>query len=160
MLNFTTPTNSPPFSPTSSADTFLLFPIRMSSESSTPGTSWITLSPDKLSMLINKAVSEALADQETKKYHSSFPELLELKSLPAVWLAALDIRKSFVPKPPYFNSNKKEFLGWWWQLALHLRGYQQTPNNMQKIMIALLLMKGGSAKQFANMFMDIHNLET
>ena len=30
---------------------------------------------------------------------------------------------------------------------------------MQKIMIALLLMKGRSAEQFANMFVDSHNLE-
>ena len=30
---------------------------------------------------------------------------------------------------------------------------------MQKIMIALSLMKGGSAKRFTNMFMDSHNLE-
>ena len=30
---------------------------------------------------------------------------------------------------------------------------------MQKIMIALSLMKGRSAKRFANMFMDTHDLE-
>ena len=30
---------------------------------------------------------------------------------------------------------------------------------MQKIMIALLLMKGRLAEQFANMFVDIHNFE-
>ena len=79
---------------------------------------------------------------------------------PAVWLSAPDIRKSFVPKPLYFDSNKKEFLSWWRQLTLHLGRYQQTPNNMQKIMIALSLIKGGLAEQFANMFVDSHNLKT
>ena len=31
---------------------------------------------------------------------------------------------------------------------------------MQKIMIALSLMKGGLAKQFTNMFVDTHDLKT
>ena len=110
-------------------------------------------------MLINKAVSDALIAQEAKRYTATFPKLPKLKSLPAVQLTTLDIGKSFIPKPPYFNSNKKEFLGWWRQLPLYLGGYQQTLNDMQKIMIALSLMKGRSAKRFANMFVDSHNLK-
>ena len=156
MSNFMILMNSSPFSPISSANTFLPSPIRISSKPS----GQITLFTDKLTNLVNKAISKALTIQETKKYNSSFPELPKLKSPPIVWLAAPDIRKSFVLKPSYFNGNKKEFLGWWWQLALHLEGYQQTPNDMQKIMIALSLMKGRSAKQFTIMFMDVHNLET
>ena len=123
------------------------------------GSGQVTLSPGELTALINKAVSEALAAQEAKRYTAAFPELPKLKSSPAVRSFALDIGKSFVPKPPYFDGNKKEFLGWWRQLALHLGGYQQTPSDMQKIMIALSLMKGRSAKRFANMFVDSHNLE-
>ena len=153
-----TPTNSSPPSPTSSTDTFPPSPKRMSGKSPS-GSSQVTLSPGELTMLINKAVSEALAAQEAKKYTAAFPELPKLKSPPAVRSSAPDIGKSFVPKLPYFDGNKKEFLGWWRQLALHLGGYQQTPSDMQKIMIALSLMKGGSAKQFANMFVDSHNLE-
>ena len=97
-------------------------------------------------MLINKAVSEALAVQEAKRYTAAFPELPKLKSPPTVRSSTLDIGKSFVPKLPYFDSNKKEFLGWWRQLALHLGDYQQTPSDMQKIMITLSLMKGRSAE--------------
>ena len=111
-------------------------------------------------MLVNKAVSEALTAQEVKKYNTSFPKLLKLKSPPAVQLFALDIGNAFVPKPPYFNGDKKQFLGWWRQLILHLSSYRETPNDMQKIMIALSLMKGGSTEQFTNMFMDTHNFET
>ena len=131
----------------------------MSGEPSPSGSSQISLSHDELSTLINKAVSDALLAQETKRYTATFPELPKLKLLPTVQLFTPDIRKSFVPKLPYFDGNKKEFLGWWRQLALYLRGYQQTPNNMQKIMIALSLMKGGLAKRFANMFVDFHNLK-
>ena len=149
--------NSPPPSPTSSADTFPPSPKRISGEPS--GSDQITLSCDELSMLINKAIFDALVAQEAKKYTTAFPELPKLKSPPAVQLSALDIGKSFIPKPPYFNGNKKEFLSWWRQLALHLRGYQQTPNDMQKIMITLSLMKSGLVKQFANMFVDSHNLK-
>ena len=123
------------------------------------GSGQVTLSPGKLTMLINKAISEALAAQEAKRYTAAFPKLPKLKSPPAVRSSILDIGKLFVPKPPYFDGNKKEFLGWWRQLALHLGGYQQTPSDMQKIMIALSLMKGGSAERFANMFVDSHNLE-
>ena len=142
----------------SSANTFPPSPKRMSGKSPS-GSSQITLSPGELTMLINKAVSEALAAQEAKRYTTTFPKLPKLKSPPAVWSSAPDIRKSFIPKPPYFNGNKKEFLSWWRQLALHLGGYQQTPSNMQKIMIALSLMKGGLAERFANMFVDSHNLK-
>ena len=152
--------NSSPLSPLSSADIFSPSPIRMSSKLSAPGSSQIFLSSDKLSVLVNRAVSEALATQEIKRYHSSFPKLPKLKSLPTVWLTALDIGKAFVPKPPYFNGDKKQFLGWWRQLILHLSSYQETPNDMQKIMIALSLMKGRSAEYFTNMFTDAYNLET
>ena len=131
----------------------------MSGEPSPSGSSQITLSHNELSALINKAVFDALVPQEAKKYTTAFLELPKLKSPSAVWLSAPDIRKSFIPKLPYFDGNKKEFLSWWRQLALHLGGYQQNPNNMQKIMIALSLMKGGSAKRFANMFVDSHNLK-
>ena len=110
-------------------------------------------------MLINKAVSDALLTQKTKRYTTTFPELPKHKSPPAVQLSTLDIGKSFIPKLPYFNGNKKEFLSWWRQLALHLGGYQQTLNDMQKIMIALSLMKGRLAKQFTNMFVDAHDLK-
>ena len=144
-------TNSPLLSSTSSANTFPPSPTRMSSEPFPSGSGQITLSPDELFTLINKAISDTLLAQETKRYTATFPELPKLKSLPAVWLSAPDIRKSFIPKLPYFDGNKKEFLGWWRQLALHLGGYQQTPNDMQKIMIALSLIKGRSAEQFTNM---------
>ena len=137
MSNFTTLMNSPPFSPTSSTNTFLPFPIRMSSKPSASGSGQISLPCDELSMLINKAISDALLAQETKKYTSTFPELPKLKSPPTVQLSAPDIGKSFISKPLYFDGNKKEFLGWWRQLALHLRGYQQIPNDMQKIIITL-----------------------
>ena len=159
MLNFMTLMNSPPSFPVSSIDTFPPSPIRMSGKPSAFAFGQIFLSHDELSMLINKAISNALLTQETKRYTVAFPELPKLKLPPTVRLSIPDIGKSFVPKPLYFDGNKKEFLGWWRQLTLHLRGYQQTPNDMQKIMIALSLMKGGSAEQFANMFMDIHNLE-
>ena len=131
----------------------------MSSDPSPSGSGQITLSCNELSVLINKAVSDVLVAQEAKKYTTAFPELPKLKSPPTIQLSALDIGKLFVPKPQYFDSNKKEFLGWWRQLALHLRGYQQTPSDMQKIMIALSLMKGRSAKWFANIFVDSHNLK-
>ena len=131
----------------------------MSGEPSPSGSSQITLSCDELSVLIGKAVSNALVAQEAKRYTTAFPELPKLKSPPVVQLSTPDIGKSFVLKLLYFNSNKKGFLGWWRQLALHLGGYQQTPNDMQKIMIALSLMKGGLAKRFANMFVDSHNLK-
>ena len=130
----------------------------MSGKPSGSSFSWIFLSFDKLSVLINKAVSKALAAQEMKKYNSSFPKLLKLKSSPTVQLTALDIGKLFIPKPPYFDGNKKEFLSWWRQIILHLSGYWETPNDTQKIMIMLSLMKGGSAEWFANMFVDSHNL--
>ena len=159
MLNFITLMNSPPPSPVSSTNTFPPSPIRMSGEPSGPSFGQITLSLDKLSALVNKAVSKALATQETKRYNSSFPELPKLKSLPTVWLTILDIRKAFVSKPPYFNRDKKKSFGWWRQLILHLGSYWETPNNIQKIMIALSLMKGGSTEQFANMFTDAHNLK-
>ena len=142
----------------SSTDTFPPSPKRMSGKSPS-GSGQVTLSPDELTALINKAVSEALAAQEAKRYTATFPKLPKLKSPPAVWSSTLDIGKLFVPKPPYFNSNKKKFLGWWRQLALHLGGYQQTPSDMQKIMITLSLMKGGSAERFTNIFVDFHNLE-
>ena len=142
----------------SSANTFSPSPKRMLGESPS-GSSQFTLSPGELTALINKAISEALAAQEAKRYTAAFPELPKLKSPPAVWSSTPDIGKSFIPKLPYFDGNKKEFLGWWRQLALHLGGYQQTPSDMQKIMITLSLMKDGSAEQFANMFMDSHNLE-
>ena len=141
-----TPTHTSPPLPMSSTDTFPPSPKRMSSKSAPSGSGQITLSPGKLSTLINKAVSKALAAQEAKRYTTTFPELPKLKSPPTVQSSAPDIGKSFIPKLPYFDGNKKEFLGWWRQLALHLGGYQQTPNDMQKIMIALSLMKGGSAK--------------
>ena len=131
----------------------------MSGEPSPSGSSQITLSPSELSALVNKAVSKTLAAQEAKKYTTAFSELPKLKSPPVVQHSAPDIGKSFIPKLPYFDGNKKEFLSWWRQLALHLGGYQQTPNDMQKIMIALLLMKGRLAEQFANMFVDTHNFE-
>ena len=131
----------------------------MSSKPSGSGSGQITLSPNEISVLVNKAVSEALATWETKKYNTSFLELPRLKSPLAVQLTVPDIRKSFVLKPLYFDSNKKEFLRWWRQLTLHLGGYQQTPSDMQKIMIALSLIKGGLAEQFANMFVNSHNLE-
>ena len=111
------------------------------------------------STLISKAISNALVTQETKRYTATFPELPKLKSPPTVWTSIPDIGKSFIPKPPYFDGNKKEFLSWWRQLALHLGGYQQTSNDMQKIMITLSLMKGGLAEGFTNMFMDSHNLK-
>ena len=158
MSHFTTPTDSPPLSPMSSADTFRPSPKRMSGKSPS-GSGQISFSPGELTTLINKAVSEALAAQEAKRYTTAFPELLKLKSPPVVRSSTLDIGKSFVLKPPYFDNNKKEFLGWWRQLALHLGGYQQTPSDMQKIMITLSLMKGGSAERFTNMFVDSHNLE-
>ena len=158
MSHFTTPTDSPPPLPMSSTDTFPPSPKRILGKSPS-SSSQVTLSHNELSALINKAVSKALAAQEAKKYTTTFPELPKLKSPPAVRSSAPDIGKSFVLKPPYFNGNKKEFLSWWRQLALHLGGYQQTPSNMQKIMIALSLMKGGSAERFTNMFVDSHNLE-
>ena len=132
----------------------------MSGEPSTSGSGQISLSCNELSLLINKAVFNVLLAQETKRYTSAFSELPKLKSSPAVWFSALDIRKSFVSKLPYFDGNKKEFLSWWRQLALHLGGYQQTPSDMQKITIALSLIKGELAEQFANMSMDAHDLET
>ena len=158
MSHFTTPTNSPPLSPTSSNNTFPPSPKRMLGKSPS-GSGQVTLSPGELTALINKAVSEALAAQEAKRYTTAFPELPKLKSPPAVQSSAPDIRKSFVPKLPYFDGNKKEFLSWWRQLALHLGGYQQTPSDMQKIMITLSLMKGRLAERFTNMFVDSHNLE-
>ena len=145
MSYFTTSTRSAPPLPTSSTDTFPPSPKRMSGESPS-GSGQVTLSPGELTALINKAVSEALVAQEAKRYTAAFPELPKLKSPPAVRSSAPDIGKSFVPKPLYFDGNKKEFLGWWRQLALHLGGYQQTLSDMQKIMIALSLMKGRSAK--------------
>ena len=159
MSHFTTPMNSPPSLPMSSTNTFPPSPKRMSGKPSPSGSGYITLSPGELSTLINKAISEALAIQEAKWYTATFPELPKLKSPPAVRSSTPDIRKSFIPKPLYFDSNKKEFLGWWRQLALHLGGYQQTSSDMQKIMITLSLMKGGLAERFANMFVNSHNLE-
>ena len=79
----------------------------MSGKPTSSSSSQITLSPRELSTLVNKAVSEVLATQEAKKYTATFPELPKLKSPSAVWPFAPDISKSFVPKPLYFDSNKK-----------------------------------------------------
>ena len=118
----------------------------------------ISLSLNELSALITKTVANAISAHEAKKIIMSFPELSKLKSLLAVWLATLDIGKLFIPHLLYFNGNKKEFLGWWGQVILHLGGYKETPNDTQKIMIVLLLMKGRSAVKFASMFVDMYNL--
>ena len=151
--------SNPPF-PTDSTNTFPPSPKRMLGEPSDydSASGQISLSPDELSALITKAVADVISAHDAKKAITSFSELPKLKSLPTVHLTTPDIGKSFVPKLPYFNGNKKEFLGWWRQVVLHLGGYKEIPNDMQKIMIVLSLMKGGSAERFANMFIDTHDL--
>ena len=154
-------THSSPPSPTSSIDTFPPLPKRISNNPSRSGLllGQISLSLNELSALITKTVANAISAHEAKKTIMSFPELPKLKSLPAVWLAILDIGKLFIPHLLYFNGNKKEFFGWWGQVILHLGRYKETPNDTQKIMIVLLLMKGRSAEKFANMFVDMYDLD-
>ena len=68
------------------------------------------------------------------------------------------IGKSFVPKSEGFDGSQKKFETWWWNITLHIVGFEAAPNSHQKILIVLSTMTEGSVVAFANNFMRFHGL--
>ena len=66
------------------------------------------------------------------------------------------IRKSIAAKPEMFDSSKEKFLQWWRTMVFYLMGFENTPNDVQQIMIVLSYMRGDNA---AGRFADLYTQE-
>ena len=120
------------------------------------GSGQITISMEQLNSIITNAVAAALQTAQSQP-QVTMPEIPKLITAQGLGEDAPKVGKSFVPKPEGFDGSQKKFETWWWNITLHIVGFEVAPNSHQKILITLSTMMEGSAAAFANNFMRAHS---
>ena len=114
---------------------------------------------DQVRDIVADAVQRAIAafarGVEQQEVAACLPHLIPP---PPALNQALNIGKSFVPKPRDYDGDKNKFHSWWRSVTLYLGGFQEEPNNQQKIMIVLSFMTEKSAACFADTFLENHSI--
>ena len=130
-----------------------LFNPEPSAESSSSGQ--ITISMEQLNSIITNAVVAALQTAQSQP-QVTMPEIPKLITAQGLGEDAPKVGKSFVPKSEGFNGSQKKFEMWWWNIMLHIVGFEVAPNSHQKILIVLSTMTEGSVAAFTNNFIRAH----
>ena len=120
------------------------------------GSGQITISMEQLNSIITNAVVAALQTAQSQP-QVTMPEIPKLITAQGLGEDGPKVGKSFVPKPEGFDSSQKKFETWWWNITLHIAGFEVAPNSHQKILITLSTMTEGLAAAFANNFMRAHS---
>ena len=131
-----------------------LFDPEPSAESS--GSGQITISMEQLNSIITNTVVAALQTTQSQP-QVTMPEIPKLITAQGLGKDAPKVGKSFVPKPEGFDNSQKKFETWWWNITLHIAGFEVAPNSHQKILIILSTMTEGLVAAFANNFMRAHS---
>ena len=109
---------------------------------------------DMIADAVRRAVAAFAQGIEQQELAARLPHLIPP---PPALNQAPNIGKSFVPKPRDYNGDKTKFHSWWRSITLYLGGFQEEPNDQQKIMIVLSFMTEKSAARFADTFLENHS---
>ena len=103
---------------------------------------------------VQQAVAAFAQGVEQQELAAQIPHLIPP---PPALVQAPDLGKSFVLKPKDYNGDKTKFHSWWRSIILYLRGFQEAPNDQQKIMMVLSFMTEKLAAWFTNTFLKNHS---
>ena len=103
-----------------------LFDPEPLAESSSSGQ--ITISMEQLNSIITNAVAAALQTAQSQP-QVTMPEIPKLITAQGLGEDAPKVGKSFVPKPEGFDGSQKKFETWWWNITLHIAGFEVAPNS-------------------------------
>ena len=131
-----------------------LFDPKPSAKSSDSGK--IMISMEQLNSIITNAVAAALQTAQSQP-QVTMPKIPKLITAQGLGEDVPKVGKSFVPKSEGFDGSQKKFEMWWWNIMLHIAGFEVAPNSHQKILIILSTMTEGLAAAFANNFMRAHS---